>query len=108
MNIPEKLLSQSNFLKMNKLSGHTKVLQEIKAIKASYVTNNEEDSAKIAWCLEKICIVKKHYITAYKCLLSKEHFKSWNELDRADIELSFLIKHFDITTNEYNLNFIRE
>lgn len=106
MTIPKELISQSDFLNKNSLNGYTKILEELKEIKSLYVGKGDEFNAKIAWCLEKICIIKRHFTDAYKNLLDKKYFMSWNDFDRSDIELSFLIRQFDITTNDYNLKFI--
>jgi hypothetical protein len=41
-------------------------------------------------------------------LLKKNYPSAWIELDRADIELSFLIKHFDISNDRFQLKSISD
>lgn len=81
------------------------VLHELKALKELEVSLGNQVAAKEIWCLEQVCKVIQHYISAYKNLQNKEHFKAWCEFDRAEIELSFLRKHLNFEDNKYYLKF---
>lgn len=84
------------------------ILDELSRFKKIAVNQGDQTAAKDIWCLEQIYKVINHYITAYKQLVDKEHFQAWCEIDRADIELHFLRRHFDYTGNRYNLEFIEK
>lgn len=79
---------------------------EIKSIKKGFVDKNLEYEAKEAWILETILKIRLYYITAYELLKQKEYEKAWNSYDRSDINISFLVKHFDFSENQFDLDFI--
>lgn len=81
------------------------MLEELKQVE---VDKGNHLAAKEIWCIEQIYKIKKGYVSAYKFLLEKEFYKAWCEFDIADIELSFLVKHFDISDNKYDLRFISD
>ncbi|EJL29091.1 YecA family protein [Brevibacillus sp. BC25] len=78
----------------------------LKELKRQAVGIDDQAGAKEIWCIEQVYKILGHYISAFKCLKIKKHFDAWNQFDRADIELSFLKKHFDYSNNKYNLLFI--
>ncbi|MEA3476081.1 MAG: SEC-C metal-binding domain-containing protein [Candidatus Cloacimonadota bacterium] len=103
----DDLKSINEYLKNhNGITIDDNILELLKKRKKEFVERNQQTDAKKVWCLQQIFIVKKHYITAYNSLCKKEFYKAWCEFDRADIELSFLTKHLDISDNRYNLKFI--
>lgn len=79
---------------------------EIKFIKKGFVDINLEYEAKEAWILETILKIRLYYINAYELLRKKEYEKAWNSYDRSDINISFLVKHFDFSENQFDLDFI--
>jgi hypothetical protein len=86
----------------------TDILDELFELKITAVKQGDQQEAKNIWCLEQIYKVKKNFLTIYKLLVNKEFYHAWCELDRADIELYFLRKHFDYSGNQYNLEFIEQ
>jgi hypothetical protein len=77
-------------------------------LKREEVIKGSEDKAKQIWCFEQIYKITNHYLTAFNQIQEKEFFKAWCELDRADIALTFLRKHFDYTHNKYRLELIEK
>ncbi|GAM12865.1 SEC-C metal-binding domain-containing protein [Mesobacillus selenatarsenatis] len=75
-------------------------------LKKEALDNSDQDLAKNIWCLEQVYIVIAHYLNAFRHLHEKDFFEAWCQLDRAEIELSFLRRHFDYSGNKYNLGII--
>lgn len=77
------------------------VLDDLNLLLEKYQKEENEEKANYCWCLKQIYIVKKEYLAAYHNL-KKENFESaWYELERTEIELSFLESNFNIG-NELN------
>jgi len=83
------------------------LLQSITQRKTDAVSANDEALAKALWCLEQIAKVQNHYLAAYQEMREELFYDAWCNLDRAEIELHFLDRHFQETSNEFRLEFIR-
>lgn len=86
----------------------TDIIDELTKLKYNAVSQGDQEEAKNIWCLEQIYKVINHYLVAYKNLFDKNYFEAWCELDRADIELSFLRRHYEYSENKFNLEFIEK
>ncbi|MCM3167916.1 YecA family protein [Peribacillus frigoritolerans] len=82
------------------------ILEELSKLKKDAVTKGDQKEAKNIWCLEQVYKIINHYVTAFKKLKNKDYFEAWNDLDRVDIELSFLRNNLD--DDIYNLKFIEK
>lgn len=80
--------------------------EQLKVLKKKFVESNLEYEAKQAWILETILKIRWYYISAYDLLRQKEYEKAWNSFDRSDINISYLVKHFDFSENQFELDFI--
>lgn len=67
----------------------------IKEAKNQSAFNGEEYKANYLWCLYQIFLVQKNYTDAFWNMKNKKYENAWLQLDRADIELSFLEKHYE-------------
>lgn len=101
------LIEIDNYLRKKELDKDS-ILEILAKHKKRAVQNNQEDLAKDIWCLEQVYKVKKNFIQAFKNMKKQNFYEAWILLDRSDIELSFLRKHFDFSNNEYHLSFIEE
>ncbi|KOO48770.1 SEC-C domain-containing protein [Viridibacillus arvi] len=99
----EEYLSDFNELYLNK-----EVISKLKSYKEEYVNHNDQNTAKNIWILEQVYKVIAHYIKAFRYLKQKKHYEAWCELDRSDIELSFLYNHIDRTNDKFKLEFISQ
>jgi len=82
------------------------IKESLKELKSAAVANNDQEQAKFIWCLEQIFTVKNLFIESFKLMKKGDYEKAWHNLDRSDIELSFLRKHLDYSDNKYDLLFI--
>lgn len=84
----------------------TDILDQLAHLKKTAVNQGDQEEAKYIWCLEQIYKVKNHFLTAFKQLVNKAYYEAWCTLERANIELHFLRRHFDYSGNKYGLGFI--
>jgi hypothetical protein len=105
--LPQELVEISTYLKVHNTTTIDDSIEKILVQKKrEYVLKNQDDNAKIIWILETIFKIKKFYINAFNKLVQKDYRSAWRKFDMSDIQLSFLLRHFDISNNEYNLLFI--
>ncbi|OES45383.1 YecA family protein [Domibacillus iocasae] len=84
------------------------IKERLTELKKIAVLSGDQEVAKEIWCLEQVYQIIQHYLKAFNLLKKKEYLKAWMQLDRADIEFSFLRKHFDYSGNKYNLEFLEK
>lgn len=87
---------------------HNDIKKNLDKLKQSAVQVGDQERAKHIWCLEQILKIKTLFIEAFNLMKNNEFEKAWYNLDRCDIELSFLKSHFDYTNNEFDLLFIEK
>ncbi|MCD7835163.1 MAG: SEC-C domain-containing protein [Lachnospiraceae bacterium] len=68
---------------------------KIQEVKTQAVADGNEHKANYLWCLYQIYLVQKNYTDAFLDMKDKKYENAWLKLDRADIELSFLEKHYN-------------
>lgn len=90
----------------NKLD--TNVLDALSSLKETAISQGDQFEAKNLWCLEQVSKVISHYLNVYEFLRFNNFFKAWCEIERVDIEMSFLRKHLSYSDNKYKLLFIEE
>lgn len=69
--------------------------EDIKEQKNQAASIGDENKANYLWCLYQIFLVQKNYTDAFWNMKNKRYEDAWLQLDRVDIELSFLDKHYE-------------
>lgn len=82
------------------------IKNELKILKKLAVEKQNQEKAKYIWCLEQILEIKTLFIKTFDLMKNNDFENAWYNLDRCDIELSFLRPHFEYANNEYDLVFI--
>lgn len=90
----EKYLAEPNN-KLDQIIG-----EKIREEKKQAASVKDEDKANYCWCLYQIFLVQKNYTDAFWNMKAKRYEKAWLQLDRADIELSFLEEHYEKYFNQ--------
>lgn len=85
---------------------YAKIAEALKAKKAEALSESDEALAKEIWILEKISAIQKNYLEAFTKIKGKDFYNAWCQLEKAEIDLLFLRKHFGIKGNQFNLEFI--
>mgnify|MGYP001456406963 CR=1 FL=1 len=80
----------------------------LKVWKAGHVAAGDSINSTLAWCLESTLEVQQKYLSAFSLLRGEEFYKAWCELERAEIRLHGLERHFLERWAEFQLGFIRE
>jgi hypothetical protein len=84
-----------------------RVLPLLETAKQQAVAQGDELQAKAAWCLRQVAKIQEHYLQAWEHLTSGAFYAAWCELDRCEIEIHHLDRHYKDVDTEYGLEFIR-
>jgi hypothetical protein len=76
---------------------------ELQLIKKEYVKNDKQDEAKQIWIYQTIIEIHKLYLNAFNLLRNKKYYEGWCQLERIEITISSLKKHFQYDKKEYSL-----
>ncbi len=65
----------------------------------NYVRNGDEEGAKQVWILKKISTIQQIYLAVFQLLKDKKYYLAWQELERCEISITNLARHYDYKTN---------
>lgn len=77
--------------------------KELQAIKEDYVKENKQKEAKQIWIYQTIIEIHKLFIDAFDLLKNKQYYQGWCQLERIEITISSLKKHFLYNKEQYKL-----
>ena len=85
-----------------------KVMESIEGFRLDAISKQCEEQANYCWCLRQIFKIQKQYISAFNALKKHKYEDAWCLFDKADIDLSFLERNFEIDqdSDKYHLVFI--
>lgn len=75
-------------------------------IKAQAVECDDQEKAKLVWCKEQILEIQSSYLAAFRTMKEGSFCKAWCLLERVEIELDSVARHFEPDDDEYQLKFI--
>ncbi len=105
----KKYVELFNLMKSNKSCRFNKtIIDKLADLKIEAIKEDNQDIAKKIWILETICSINNGYMDAFQGLYSKNYFQAWNTFNQIDIKISFLVKHFDITSNDFQIQLISD
>jgi hypothetical protein len=87
------------------------VLQRLAGLKEQAVSRNDQLLAKKLWCYETILQVQNKYISAFEMMKEQDFYSAWCVLERVEINLVGLERHFDLDTEGHDklrLSFIKK
>lgn len=94
-------------IKLRKIHEQKYSLEEFNAdlqvIKGIYVKENKQEEAKQIWIYQTIIKVHKLFIEAFNLLKSKQYYQGWCQLERIEITIRDLKKHFLYDKEQYKL-----
>ena len=79
---------------------------EIVKNKKIAVDENNQELAKEYWIIQQILEANKYYINSFENIKKSEYYKGWCNLEKAELRIHFVSSHYEITSNEFNINFI--
>lgn len=80
----------------------------LKSIKSERINDNDQQGAKQIWIYESIIEIHKLHVNAFNLLKAKKYYDAWCQLERIEITLSFLKKHFQFGKSQYHLWYIEK
>lgn len=105
------LLEQRNQLRDYRSRSTTLLLPEhwhkLSELKHAAVAADDQLTAKAVWCLETIGGIQDQFVSAFSSMSSGEFKEAWDELERCEIELIFLDKHFREMEREFGVEHVR-
>ncbi|MYC08246.1 MAG: hypothetical protein F4X57_13930 [Chloroflexi bacterium] len=81
--------------------------QSLSPLKREAVNGGDQLTAKAVWCLETIGRIQDHFVTAFNQIMSGECEEAWQQLERCEIEISFLDRHFSERPGEFGVEHAR-
>ena len=82
--------------------------EQIQNQKAIYVSNNQQQQAKLLWIYQTIIEIHKLYVYAFSLLKEKSYYKAWCQLERIEITFHSLNRHFSFDKKLYFLWHIKK
>lgn len=86
---------------------HPEYWHSLSEMKSEAVVSKDELTAKAIWCLETIGRIQDHFLSAFLHLKASEFEEAWYQLERCEIEISFLDGHFTEQRSEFGIEHIR-
>lgn len=80
---------------------------ELSSIKKNAVSASDQLTAKVAWCFETIGEVQDKYVEAFVHFCNDEFYEGWCLLERCEILIVFLDRHFHETNSEFGIEHVR-
>lgn len=81
---------------------------KLQNIKENYVRENNQDEAKQIWIFQTIIEIHKLYCNAFNLLKNKSYYEGWCQLERIEITIGNLKKHFSYDKKQYYLWYIEK
>lgn len=76
---------------------------ELQKIKEKYINADKQAEAKQIWIYQTIIEIHKLYLNAFNLLKNKKYYEGWCQLERIEITISSLKRHFQYDKKEYRL-----
>jgi len=77
--------------------------EQLQNQKLILVRDGLQDKAKLIWIYQTVIEIHKLYRNAFKLLKDKSYYKAWCQLERIEIIIHSLKKHFTYDKNQYGL-----
>jgi hypothetical protein len=81
----------------------TQLQKELEREKEDFIKVNNQEKAKQIWVYQAIIEVHKHHKNAYNLLIEKSYYQAWCQLERIEIAIAGLKKHFAFDKKQYFL-----
>jgi hypothetical protein len=76
---------------------------ELQTIKENYVTEANQEQAKLLWVYQRIVKIHRLYTEAFGLLKDRSYYPAWCILDRIELNISSLKKHFPFNKKDFYL-----
>ena len=105
----EQYLSNTKNCEQRNNDSESWLVDSLKNVKARAVEQDNQEIAKVVWCLETIHKIQKNYLAAFYEMKEGRFYDGWCLLERVAIEMLFLQKHFSHQPSDsYGMSFIEK
>jgi hypothetical protein len=80
----------------------------LEQVKKQAVKKGEHDKAKLLWCYEQILRIQENYRSSFRQMREGAYYQAWCTLERIEIELLALERHYDIQDDTFKIHFINK
>ncbi len=87
---------------------YNEVILALTNLKRLAVACNNQAEAKEIWVFEQITKIRTQYLKTFELLKSGSYYDAWCLLERIEIDIKCLKRHYWNSTGEYRLNFIEK
>lgn len=116
-NVEDLIYNDSLFIQAKNLASQFKYREndflpdvywkDLSDIKKRAVSSSDQLVSKVAWCFETIGSIQDQFVKVYTQLNNKDYYNAWCTLERCEINIGFLDKHFHDRNNEFGIEHIR-
>lgn len=104
---PQTLLAHYQRTRSDHRAMLRKMTPHLANVKRTAVADGNQDLAKAVWCLETVAEIQRQYLTTFDMLKQSKFYAAWCSLETIDNTLHALKRHFQLSSNEYGLAFIK-
>ena len=79
----------------------------IATLKREAVQAGDQVTAKAMWCMETIGKIQDHFVSAFVDMKSRNYKEAWDQLERCEIEIKFLDRHFTDDNRNFGIEHCR-
>lgn len=98
----EEIVDKLNKIHLQKFSLE-ELDEQLQTQKHIVVQEGQQDEAKLLWIYQTIIEIHKLYRSVFKLLKEKSYYPAWCQLERIEITIHHLKKHFKYDKNQYGL-----
>jgi hypothetical protein len=98
----EQIIEKLNLINLQSYSIE-ELDNELQVIKEKYVKENNQEQSKQIWIFQTILEIHKLYRNAFNLLKNKSHYEVWCQLERVEITIGSLKKHFSFDKTQFFL-----
>lgn len=81
--------------------------EDLEEIKRAALRHGDQQLAKAVWCLETISTIQERYLAAFSLMRQDAYFDAWCALERCEVNLHHLERHFPVDGNTFGLELIQ-
>ena len=78
-------------------------LDKLQFIKLKYIKDGDQDKAKQIWIYQRIVEIHQRHRESFSLLQRKMYYAAWCELERVEVSINNLRRHFSYNKQEYYL-----
>ena len=89
---------------------YDEIFVSLDKLRQDVVKIDDQETAKLIWCYEKITEIQINYLNSYYFLKRKQYYEAWCELEKSEKRIQYLSDHFQINEeiDLFSITFIKQ